>query len=41
MTPEEMYKIFDYQFYLQYVDEIFLRLGLTKSQWGIPEVKEP
>ncbi len=34
MTPEEIEKIFDYQFYLQHVDEIFLRLGLTKSQWG-------
>ena len=30
-------KIFDYQFYLQHVDEIFLRLGLTKSQWGVPD----
>jgi adenylosuccinate lyase len=34
MTPEELEKIFDYQFYLQHVDEIFLRLGLTKTQWG-------
>ncbi len=33
ITPEELEKIFDYQFYLQHVDEIFLRLGLTKSQW--------
>jgi adenylosuccinate lyase len=33
LTPEELIKIFDYQFYLQHVDEIFLRLGLTKSQW--------
>ena len=37
MTPEELDKIFDYQFYSQHVDEIFLRLGLTKSQWGLPE----
>jgi adenylosuccinate lyase len=33
LTSEELEKIFDYQFYLQHVDEIFLRLGLTKSQW--------
>jgi adenylosuccinate lyase len=42
LTPEELTKIFDYQFYLQHVDEIFLRLGLTKSQWQgvITETKE-
>ena len=33
LSPEELEKIFDYQFYLLHVDEIFLRLGLTKSQW--------
>ncbi|MFA5308614.1 MAG: adenylosuccinate lyase [Dehalococcoidales bacterium] len=33
LTAAELDKIFDYQFYLQHVDEIFLRLGLTKSQW--------
>jgi adenylosuccinate lyase len=42
LTPEELTKIFDYQFYLQHVDEIFLRLGLTKSQWQgtVTETKE-
>jgi adenylosuccinate lyase len=42
LTPEELIKIFDYQFYLQHVDEIFLRLGLTKSQWqgAVTETKE-
>ena len=41
LTPEELEKIFDYQFYLQHVDEIFLRLGLTKSQWQtVPPIKE-
>ena len=39
LTPEELTKIFDYQYYTQHVDEIFLRLGLTKSQWGTPETK--
>ncbi len=33
ISPEELEKIFDYQYYLQHVDEIFQRLGLTKSQW--------
>jgi adenylosuccinate lyase len=42
LTPEELTKIFDYQFYLQHVDEIFLKLGLTKSQWqgALTETKE-
>jgi adenylosuccinate lyase len=29
----ELEEIFDYEYYLQHVDEIFRRLGLTKSQW--------
>ncbi len=33
MSTEELDKLFDYQHYLQHVDEIFQRLGLTKSQW--------
>jgi hypothetical protein len=33
LSKDELEKIFDYQFYLQHVDEVFLRLGLTKSQW--------
>jgi adenylosuccinate lyase len=33
ISPEELEKIFDYQYYLQHVDEIYQRLGLTKSQW--------
>jgi adenylosuccinate lyase len=42
LTPDELNKLFDYQFYLQHVDEIFLRLGLTKSQWqgAVKETKE-
>jgi adenylosuccinate lyase len=39
LTTEELDKIFDYNYYTQHVDEIFLRLGLTKSQWGTPETK--
>lgn len=39
---EELEKLFDYQHYLQHVDEIFKRLGLTKSQWQsfIPDTIE-
>jgi len=29
----ELESLFDYQYYLQYVDEIFERLGLTRAQW--------
>jgi adenylosuccinate lyase len=33
----ELESLFDYKFYLRYVDEIFKRLGLTDAQWE----KEP
>ncbi len=33
IPSEELEALFDYQHYLQHVDEIFQRLGLTKSQW--------
>ena len=34
VLPEpELEPLFDYQYYLRYVDEIFERLGLTKAQW--------
>jgi adenylosuccinate lyase len=29
----ELEALFDYKYYLLHVDEIFQRLGLTKSQW--------
>lgn len=32
-SSEELEKLFDYQHYLQYVDDIFRRIGLTRSQW--------
>ncbi len=39
LTTAELEKLFDYKYYLQHVDDIFLRLGLTKSQWqnSIPD----
>ncbi len=41
LPPPELEALFDYQQYLQHVDDIFQRLGLTKSQWQgtIPETK--
>jgi len=30
---EELESLFDYQYYLRHVDDIFERLGLTKAQW--------
>ena len=33
LPQEELEPLFDYQYYLRYVDEIFERLGLTRSQW--------
>ncbi|MBN1161105.1 MAG: adenylosuccinate lyase [Dehalococcoidales bacterium] len=39
LAAAELEKLFDYKYYLQHVDDIFLRLGLTKSQWqtSIPD----
>jgi len=33
LPPEELEPLFDYQYYLRYIDDIFERLGLTKAQW--------
>ena len=33
LSEEVLEKLFDYDYYLRYVDEIFDRLGLTESQW--------
>lgn len=33
ITPEELEPLFDYHYYLRYVDDVFQRLGLTESQW--------
>ncbi len=39
LPQPELKALFDYQYYLRHVDEIFERLGLTKAQWksAIPE----
>ncbi len=33
LPQPELESLFDYQYYLRYVDDIFERLGLTKAQW--------
>lgn len=33
LPPEELEPLFDEQYYLRYIDDIFKRLGLTKGQW--------
>ncbi|MFC2021651.1 adenylosuccinate lyase [Chloroflexota bacterium] len=33
LPPAELEPLFDYQYYLRYIDEIFQRLGLTEAQW--------
>ncbi|MBI4180604.1 MAG: adenylosuccinate lyase, partial [Chloroflexi bacterium] len=33
LSSVELEKLFDYQYYLRYVDDIFQRLGLTETQW--------
>ena len=34
LPSEELELLFDYQYYLRYIDDIFQRLGLTDAQWG-------
>ena len=33
LPPDELVPLFDEQYYLRYIDEIFQRLGLTETQW--------
>lgn len=33
LPQEELEPLFDEQYYLRYVNEIFERLGLTEAQW--------
>ena len=35
LTLKELEPLFDFQYYLRYVDEIFQRLGLTRAQWKV------
>jgi len=42
LPQTELEPLFDYQYYLGHIDDIFKRLGLTRAQWkgGIPELTE-
>jgi adenylosuccinate lyase len=42
LPQPELEPLFDYQYYLRHVDEIFERLGMTKAQWkgSITELTE-
>ena len=40
LPPTELEPLFDYQYYLRYIDDIFARLGLTKAQWQA-DITEP
>ncbi len=35
LSPDELDAVFDLQYYLRHVDEVFRRLGLTTSQWKL------
>jgi adenylosuccinate lyase len=44
LPQAELDSLFDYQYYLRYIDDIFTRLGLTEAQWkeklGVAEPSE-
>jgi adenylosuccinate lyase len=40
LPPAELEPLFDYNYYLRYIDDIFARLGLTKAQWQA-DISEP
>ena len=40
LPPAELEPLFDEQYYLRYIDEIFRRVGLTKAQWK-GDIAEP
>jgi len=40
LPQPDLESLFDYQYYLRYMDDIFERLGLTKTQWQ-PSVTKP
>jgi len=40
LPPAELEPLFDEQYYLRYIDDIFARLGLTKAQWK-GDITEP
>jgi len=41
LSARELESLFDDQYYLRHIDEIFQRLGLTEARWGRAKVAEP
>ena len=39
LPPAELEPLFDYKYYLRYVNEIFGRLGLTEAQWKASKIE--
>ena len=39
LPPTELEPLFDHQYYLRYINEIFERLGLTEAQWKASKVE--
>ena len=41
LSDEELESLFDYQYYLRYIDDVFQQLGLTEKQWKGSSFIEP
>jgi adenylosuccinate lyase len=41
LPEQELESLFDYQYYLRYIDDVFKRLGLTEVQWRGKTIAEP
>jgi adenylosuccinate lyase len=41
LPQSELEPLFDYQYYLRYIDDVFKRLGLTEVQWRGKTIAEP
>ncbi|MBA7680130.1 Adenylosuccinate lyase [subsurface metagenome] len=39
LPPSQLEPLFDEQYYLRYIDEVFKRLGLTETQWKASKVE--
>ena len=41
LPPEELEPLFDEQYFLRYIDDVFKRVGLTEAQWKGKPIVEP
>ena len=41
LPPEELEPLFDEQYFLRYIDDVFKRVGLTEAQWKGKSIAEP